>query len=371
MDPTTVLAIAFGIAVLVAGAELLVRGASAIAGRLGVAPVVIGLTVVALGTSAPELAIGVRAAAGGDTEVAFGNVLGSNIANVLLILGSAAVISSLAVAQRIVRLDVPIVIAVSVAVFLLAVDGNVGRIDGVLLLVALVVYLGWLVRDARRESPEVLAEYRDVVDDVEGATAHRPLPVQGVLILVGLVGLVVGGELLVDGAVEVAAELGVSDLVIGLTVVAIGTSLPELATSVLAALRGQRDMAVGNVIGSNVLNLTAVLGATSVVSADGVPVSDAALRVDLPVMLLATVLLVPVLWNGFVITRTEGAVLLAAYGTYLTYVVLDAGDHRAATTVELAAFVLVPLAFAGFGVAGFRGWRQHRSSSTGGERGHR
>jgi cation:H+ antiporter len=370
VDVVTVLAIALGIALLVGGAELLVRGASAIAGRLGVAPVVIGLTVVALGTSAPELAIGVRAAAGGDTEVAFGNVLGSNIANVLLILGSAAVISSLSVAQRIVRLDVPIVIAVSVAVFLLAVDGNVGRIDGALLLVVLVVYLGWLVRDARRESPDVLAEYRDVIDDVEGPTADRPLPVQGVLILGGLAGLVVGGELLVDGAVEVAAELGVSDLVIGLTVVAIGTSLPELATSVLAALRGQRDMAVGNVIGSNVLNLTAVLGATSVVAADGVPVSDTALRVDLPVMLLATALLVPVLWNGFVITRTEGMVLLAAYGTYLAYVVLDAGGNRAATTVELAAFVLVPLAFAGFGLAGFRGWRQNRHGA-GTERGHR
>ncbi len=359
----TVLAIAFGIAVLVAGAELLVRGASAIAARLGVAPVVIGLTVVALGTSAPELAIGVRAAAGGDTELAFGNVIGSNIANVLLILGSAAVISSLAVAQRIVRLDVPIVLALSVTVLVLAADGTVGRIDGVLLLVALVGYLAWLTRTARHETPDVLAEYDDVVHDVESATADRPLAVQGVLILAGLAGLVIGGELLVDGAVEVAAELGVSDLVIGLTVVAIGTSLPELATSVLAALRGQRDMAVGNVIGSNVLNLTAVLGTTSLVAADGVPVSDQALRVDLPVMLLATAVLVPVLWNGFVITRTEGAVLLGGYATYLTYVVLEAGDHRAATTVELAAFVLVPLVFAGFALAGFQGWRRHRAGA--------
>ncbi|MEZ5235532.1 MAG: calcium/sodium antiporter [Acidimicrobiales bacterium] len=299
------LAVAAGLVLLVGGAELLVRGAAALAARAGVDPVIIGLTVVAFGTSAPELAVSLASAAGGDEEVALGNVVGSNIANILLILGVSALIGTLVVAQRIVRLDVPIVLGVTVAVVLMSLDGGIGRIDGFLLVAGVLTYTGWLVRDARRESAAVRAEYGTSMDELEGAAVDKPLAVQLGMTIGGLVVLVVGAQLLVGGAVSIAGSLGVSDLVIGLTVVAVGTSLPELATSVTAARRGERDLAVGNVIGSNLFNLLAVLGAAALAGGP-LDVGRTAMRVDLPVMLVVTFVLVPVFWNGFTVTRLEG-----------------------------------------------------------------
>ena len=177
----------------------------------------------------------------------------------------------------------------------------------------------------------------------------------------GLLTLTGGAQLMVWGAVRIARDLGVSDLVVGLTVVAVGTSLPELATSVLAALRGERDLAVGNVVGSNLFNLLAVLGAAGLASGN-VAVSNTALRVDLPVMLLSTAILVPVFWNGFVISRLEGAILFTGYAGYLAYLVLDAAEHDATAIVELLALVVVPVVVVLFSVAGYRGWRRERRS---------
>jgi cation:H+ antiporter len=321
----TIVALVVGIACLIGGAELLVKGAATIASSLGIAPVVIGLTVVAFGTSAPELAVSVSAAFGGNADVAFGNVVGSNIGNILLILGASAVVGGLAVQQRIVRIDIPLLIVVSVVAMVLSLDNTISRVDGLILFSGIVVYVAWLVRETRAERADIVEEYTESVTALEGASVERPLWFNAVLVIVGLTVLVVGSQLLVNAATDIAESAGISDLVIGLTVVAIGTSLPELATSILAAVRGQRDIAVGNVIGSNLFNLMSVLGLTSIVSSDGIPVSDASLRLDFPVMLAATVVLVPIVWNRFRIKRWEGLVLIGFYAAYVAYLVSDAG----------------------------------------------
>jgi cation:H+ antiporter len=320
----TIIALVVGIACLVGGAELLVKGAATIASRFGIAPVVIGLTVVAFGTSAPELAVSVSAAFGGNADVAFGNVVGSNIGNILLILGASAVVGGLAVQQRIIRFDIPLLIVVSVVAFVLSLDNTISRVDGVILFGGVIAYVAWLVRETRAERADIVEEYTQSVDSLEGATAQRPVWFNAALVVVGLCVLVIGSQLLVNAATDIAESAGISDLVIGLTVVAIGTSLPELATSILATVRGQRDIAVGNVIGSNLFNLMSVLGLTSIVSSDGIPVSDSSLRLDFPVMLAATVVLVPIVWNGFRIKRWEGLVLIGSYAAYVAYLVLVA-----------------------------------------------
>ena len=345
-----------------AGAESLVKGAAAIATRLGVQPVVIGLTVVAFGTSAPELAVSVGSSISGNGDVAFGNVAGSNIVNILLILGASAVVGGLAVSQRIVRIDVPLLVGVSFVALLMSLDNRIGRIDGVILFSGIITYTWWLIRASRRETAEVAHEYEAAIESVEGAVIERSILAQIALVIGGLVILVIGSQLLVNSATEIAESLGVSDLVIGLTVVAVGTSLPELATSILAAFRGQRDIAVGNVVGSCLFNLMCVLGLTGIVSSNGVNVGDASLRLDFPVMIAASIVLVPIFWNGFQIKRWEGFILAVFYVVYVAYLVLDEGDSNAADVVAPAALIVAPLVLMTFAVTGYQGWRQHRSS---------
>ena len=275
MGPTSIAILIVGLVALVAGAEFLVRGASRLAARTGMSSVVIGLTVVAFGTSAPELAVSVGDALRGGPEagsIAIGNVVGSNIANILLVLGTAAAVGgSLFVAQRIVRLDVPIMIGASVLLLVFVLNESLSRVEGVVFLLLLAVYLTWTVITATRGSaPDIVTEYDEALDP-EALAKASVLSDIGFLVL-GLVLLVFGSQALVSSASDIATDLGVSDLVIGLTVVAIGTSLPEVATSVLAAIRGQRDLAVGNAIGSNLFNLLAVLGVTAVVSPNAIPV---------------------------------------------------------------------------------------------------
>ena len=324
MSVVTIVALVGGLACLVAGAEFLVRGAAGIAGRLGIAPVIVGLTVVAFGTSAPELAVSVSASTSGSADVALGNVVGSNIGNILLILGAAALVGARAVDQRIGRIDSPVLLVASVGVLVLSLDNEIGRVDGLVLFGGIVAYVAWLVRSATRERPEVLEEYDEAIEVLDGGDAERPLLVQIGLVAIGLAVLVGGSQLLVNSATDIAEDLGVSDLVIGLTVVAIGTSLPELATSVLAAIRGQRDIAVGNVVGSNLFNLLCVLGLTGIISSDGIPVANASLQLDLPVMLAATAALLPVVRRGFRIERWEGVIFIALYVAYVGYLVVDA-----------------------------------------------
>jgi cation:H+ antiporter len=330
MSLGTIALLIAGLVALVAGAEVLVRGAARLAARTGMSSVVIGLTVVAFGTSAPELAVSVGDALRGGDEagaIAIGNVVGSNIANVLLVLGSAAAIGgSLFVAQRIVRLDVPIMVGASVLVLVFVLNEQLGRIEGLVLLAALAVYVTWTVIAATRGStPDIVTEYDDALDP-ESLAQASVLSDIGFLVL-GLVLLVFGSQALVNSASDIANDLGVSDLVIGLTVVAIGTSLPEVATSVLAAIRGQRDLAVGNAIGSNLFNLLAVLGVTAVVSPNAIPVAASAVQVDIPIMVAVAVACLPVFANGYVLNRWEGITFLVGYAAYLTWLVLDATEH--------------------------------------------
>ena len=321
------LSFVLGGVLLIVGAELLVRGASRLALAAGITPLVVGLTVVAFGTSSPELAVTVGSAYAGQGDVALGNVVGSNIFNILFILGIAALIAPLVVNHRLVRLDVPIIIVASVLTMLLALDGRVGRLDGVILFAGLVFYTAFLIRQSRRET----AEARATAADPAGMPAKKrtPVVVDIALILVGLGLLVVGAQWLVDAAVATAAALGVSELVIGLTIVAAGTSLPEVATSILATIRGERDIAVGNVVGSNIFNLLGVLGLGALVAPEGIPASPGALTFDIPVMTAVAIAALPIFFTGHVIARWEGAVFLGYYVAYASYVVLDATGHTA------------------------------------------
>ncbi len=311
-----------GFVLLIGGAELLVRGAARLATACGISPLVVGLTVVAFGTSSPELAVSVVSAYSGQAGIALGNVVGSNICNVLLILGLSALVAPLVVSRQVVRLEVPIMIGVSLLLVLFALNGVVGRAEGVLLFASLIAYLIWTVRRSRRE----LREQGVPAADPE-AGGHAGTVVQVLQILAGLVLLGIGSKWLVDGAVSVATFFGVSDLVIGLTVVAVGTSLPELATSVLASLRGQRDIAVGNVVGSNIFNILSVLGLTAIFAPAGVPVPPQALVFDLPVMLAVAVACLPIFLAGYRIARWEGGLFFGYYLAYTFFIVLTALQH--------------------------------------------
>jgi len=362
MDFLTFVWLVVGLVCLVVGAEWLVRGASSVAAKLGVAPIVIGLTVVAFGTSAPEMAVSISGALSGSADVALGNVVGSNTFNILAILGLSAAISGLSIEQRLLKFDIPVLILITVVVYGLILNDVVGRLEGAVLFLGVIAYTGWLLRGARKgESPAVEAEYEDAVESAEGSTFSKSLTFQIGLVVVGLALLVLGSQLLVNSATEIASALGVSDLVIGLTVVAAGTSLPELATSVLAAVRGQRDIAVGNVVGSNIFNLLAVLGASAAVSSNGVAVNSEVIRLDFPVMLAATIVLLPICWNGFMIKKWEGSLLVLFYVAYVAYLIMEAGDSSAPELFRTAMLIIVPLVMVVYGAAGLQGWRKYRS----------
>lgn len=363
MDFLTFVWLVVGLVCLVFGAEWLVRGASTVATKLGVAPIVVGLTVVAFGTSAPEMAVSISGALSGSADVAIGNVVGSNTFNILAILGLSAAISGLSIEQRLLKFDIPVLILITVVVYGLILNNVVGRVEGAVLFLGVIAYTGWLLRGARKgESPAVEAEYKEAVESVEGSTFSQSLAFQIGLVLVGLALLVLGSQLLVNSATEIASALGVSDLVIGLTVVAAGTSLPELATSVLAAIRGQRDIAVGNVVGSNIFNLLSVLGASAAVSSNGVAVNSEVIRLDFPVMLAATIVLLPICWNGFMIKKWEGSFLVMFYIAYVAYLIMEAGDSTAPELYRTAMLIIVPLVMVVYGAAGFQGWRKHRAA---------
>lgn len=336
----TIVLFVAGLVLLIIGAEVLVKGASRLAAAAGISPLIIGLTVVAFGTSSPELAVSVKSALADQAGIAVGNVVGSNIFNVLFILGVAALIAPLAVAQQLIRLDVPLMIAVSVLVLIFALDGEFSRGEGVVLFAGLLAYVAFLIRQSRRESEAVKQEYAQEF----GA---KPEPLKGrwiksvALVLGGLVLLVLGSKWLVDGAVSIAQHFGVSDLIIGLTIVAAGTSLPEVVTSVIASLRGERDIAVGNVIGSNLFNLMGVLGLASIIAPSGIEVSPAAVAFDIPVMIAVAFACLPIFFTGGSISRGEGALLLGYYLAYTAYLILDATRHDTLPMFSMAMLYFV------------------------------
>jgi len=325
-----------GLVLLVAGAEALVKGAARLAGTFGIPPVIIGLTVVAFGTSAPELAVSLEAAFDGQGSLAVGNVVGSNILNVLLVLGASALVAPLVVASQLVRLDVPLMIGVSAAACALAANGTVSRGEGVLLFAGAIAYTLFQVRESRREPPEIAEEY------AREYGRRGSVAVNAALVVGGLVLLVLGSRWLVAGALALARALGVSELVIGLTIVAVGTSLPEIATSLMAAWRGERDIAVGNVVGSNIFNLLVVMGLTAASVPGGLAVADAVVRFDAAVMVAVAVAALPIFVTGGRIARWEGALFLGYYVAYVTYLVLDANGHDAlpAFSFVMESFVI-------------------------------
>ncbi|MFP5408462.1 MAG: calcium/sodium antiporter [Gammaproteobacteria bacterium] len=332
-----VLLFVLGLVALVVGAEVMVRGASRLAVSWGISPLVVGLTVVAFGTSAPEMAVSVDAALSGSSDLAIGNVVGSNIANILLILGISALVAPLLVHEQIIRQEIPVMIGASLLVLVLALDGNIGRAEAALLFALVIAYTVFLVVQSRRASQATSDEFST---EIPTSQWDRHWGVQVALVVGGLALLVLGADWLVGAAVVFAKMMGVSDLVIGLTVVAIGTSMPEIATSLIAALRGQRDIAVGNVVGSNIFNLLAVLGAAGVVSASGLDVPEAARNFDLWVMLAVAFACLPILLTGREIARWEGAVFLGYYAAYLLYLVLAAQRHA-----SLPAFSNIMLSY--------------------------
>ena len=336
MDMITILLLIAGLVLLTIGADVLVKGASSLAGSLGISPLVIGLTVVAFGTSAPELSVSVSSAFKGSAEIAVGNVVGSNICNVLLILGLSAIAASLVVQKQLVKFDIPLMIYASLIVLLMSIDGQISRIDGLLLFSGVVAYTVFLIREARREGITVV----EGADDIE---PPQPLWKNAILIIVGLAMLVLGSQWLVDGAVAIAKYFGLSELVIGLTIVAIGTSLPELATSVMASLKGERDIAVGNILGSNLFNIGAVLGLSSLVAPDGLPVAQSSLMTDIPVMIVVALICLPVFLANYTITRLDGMTFVVCYVAYVVYLVLAAQQSAWLVTVVPCLLAIVAL----------------------------
>jgi cation:H+ antiporter len=299
-----------GLVLLVIGAEALVRGSSKLATAMGISPLIIGLTIVAFGTSSPEMSVSIMSSLNGQADMALGNVVGSNIFNVLFILGVSALVSPLIVVQQLVRLDVPIMIGVSLLTLLFGLDGKIQRSDGVIFFIGIIVYTLFLIYQSQKErNREVQAEYNREYGGDRQITISQTLINVG-LIVGGLILLVLGSRWLVESSITIARAIGVSELVIGLTIVAAGTSLPELATSVVASLRGERDIAVGNVVGSNIFNILAVLGLSAAISPAGIAVSNAALRFDIPVMIAVAVASLPIFITGNLIARWEGAVFI-------------------------------------------------------------
>lgn len=351
-----------GLVLLVAGAEVLVRGAAKLAAQFGIPPLVIGLTVVAFGTSAPETAVSIQASLNGSGDIAIGNVVGSNIANVLLILGLTALIAPLVVSRQLIRLDVPIMIGASLVTYALAWDGSLSRLDGALLFAAVVSYTMFLIISSRKANAAAAAD--DEFAQEFGLDA-QPKPyaslINAGLVVVGLVLLVVGSNFLVEGAVSLARALGLSELVIGLTVIAIGTSLPELATSILAAIRGERDIAVGNIVGSNIFNLLCVLGLASLVSPQAITVAASALAFDFPVMIAVALACLPIFFTGYAINRWEGLLFLAYYVAYTTYLVMNStGQAFAETFGDAMIGYVVPLTAVTLLVIASRAWKNQR-----------
>ncbi|KUI26066.1 sodium:calcium antiporter [Mycobacterium sp. IS-1496] len=311
-----------GLTVLAVGSEVMVRGATGLASRLGISPIVIGLTVVSIGTSMPELAVGVIAVGEGSGALAVGNIAGTNVVNVLLILGLSALLVPLALQMRTIRSELPVMAGVALLFWLLAADGHLSRLDGIILVVCAVGYTVAVVWSARRESRQVALEFADefgpgAVGTVTTGTRGAVMDV--VMTVGGIALLVVGADWLVDGAVGVSRQLGVSDALIGLTVVAIGTSAPELMTTVVSTLRGDRDVAIGNLIGSSVYNILLILGLTCLVAADGIALPASLVRIDIPIMVTVALACVPIFLSGRRVSRGEGGAMVVAYVVYLGF----------------------------------------------------
>ena len=332
MSPTDLLALVAklvaGLVLLVVGAEFLVKGASRVAAILNIPPLIIGLTIVAYGTSAPEMSVSVMSSFSADSvDIAIGNVVGSNICNILLVLGMSSVVAPLIVTKQIIRSDVPIMIGVSLLLFMFALDGQIGRVDSIILFVGGVLYTLSLIYQTSKHSAEQdeFAEEYSFNDPVTPVVWVKNI----VYVIGGSALLILGSSWLVDSAVTIAEDfLGVSKLLVGLTIIALGTSLPELATSVVASFRGERDIAVGNVLGSNIFNILAVLGIAGIIAPNGIAVSPSVINFSAPVAIAVAFACLPIFYSGKQIDRYEGLLFLFYYLAYNGYLILDALNEK-------------------------------------------
>jgi len=364
----TVVTFIAGLVLLVAGAELLVRGAAKLALRFGVSSLVVGLTVVAFGTSAPELAVSIDSARRGAVDIAVGNVVGSSIFNVLFILGVCAVVVPLVISRQIIRQEVPIMIGASILLVVLARDGSIGRFDAALFTVLVIAYTTMLIVQSRRaiSSGKVETEAGSSTDlEAEGisltSTWDEKVAAQIGLIIGGLALLILGSRWLVSSATAFAESLGVSDVVVGLTIVAAGTSMPEVATSVMATIRGHREIAVGNVIGSNIFNILMVLGVSGLVAPRPLAVAASIQRFDLWVMLAVAVACLPIFFTGTRIARWEGGLFVGYYVAYTVYLILDSQDHDALPTYSTVMMLfVVPITVVTIGIVVARALKDSR-----------
>ncbi len=347
-----------GLLLLVVGAEMLVRGASCMATMLRISPLIIGLTVVAYGTSAPEMAVSVVSGLKGQADISLGNVIGSNIFNVLLILGLSALVAPLIVSRQLIRIDVPIMIGVSILTYLFAMDQCVSRSEGLILVAGAVLYTLLQVFLARRENGKPPTGEGKKDADYTNGTSWKQWGLNAGLIVFGLALLVTGSQWLVNSASIIARWLGISELMIGLTIVAAGTSLPELATSVMASLHGERDIAVGNVVGSNIFNILAVLGASAAISRNGVSVATQALQFDIPVMIAVAVACLPIFFTGHRISRWEGGLFLGYYAIYTIYLVMQTGGSLSLPVWNAAMILFIlPLTLITLAITLWRSFR--------------
>ena len=321
--PAAVIQLGVGMARLVGGAELVVRAGTRLAERLGVPPLVIGLTIVAVGTSAPELAVGIEAALIDAGSLSVGNIAGTNTVNLLLVLGISAMLRPVVLDDRSIRIDLPVMVVAASAMLLMSLDGRLSRLDGAVLVLGAVVHTVATVRSTRKEGAAVRAEFEQEFGRAPAAGPRATL-VDLAVLGAGIVVIVVGADLLVGAAEDLARRLGVSDAIIGLTVVAIGTSAPELVTMVVSTVHDDRDIAIGNILGSSTYNIVAILGITAMVPSAGVDVEPRLVNIDIPVMLLAALACIPVFLSGRRVTRVEGGLFVGSYLLYLGLLVSSA-----------------------------------------------
>ncbi|MCB9078440.1 MAG: calcium/sodium antiporter [Anaerolineaceae bacterium] len=345
MEFLTFVLFIIGFVLLISGAEFLVRGASSLAMAIGISPLVVGLTVVAFGTSAPELAVTIQSTYAGQADLAVGNIVGSNIANILLVLGLAGLYGVLLVDKQLLRLELPLMVGASVALWLMGLDGTISHLDGIILFAVGITYTTYVIRKSRKQvkADKAAATHEaDISVTPPPGTSHFITQIG--LVLLGLVMLVLGSRWLIDGAVAVARILGVSELVIGLTIIAVGTSLPEIATSIIASIKNKGDIAVGNAVGSNIFNIVMVLGLGSAVSPAGIVVSPLAIRSDIPIMIAVAIICIPIFYTRYRIDRWEGGVLTLYYVIYTIYLFLSATQNPAsAPFTAIITTVVLPI----------------------------
>lgn len=332
-----------GLVLLIAGAEFLVKGSSKLAAKIGISPLVIGLVIAAYGTSSPELAVSIKASFSGQPDIAMGNVVGSNIFNVLFILGISALIMPLSVSAQLIRIDVPIMIVVSLITWVFALNGAISRQEGMILFMGMVAYTCFAIYLGKKETKNANKEFKTEYG-IENSAKKSGLWKEILFILGGLITLVIGARWLVDSAVEIAKAAGISESVIGLTIVAAGTSLPEVATSVIASIKGERDIAVGNVVGSSIFNILAILGISSLISPSGLVVNQGLIDFDIPIMIAVAFACLPIFFTGQIIHRWEGGLFLVYYIAYTAYLCLHAVDHDALPWFSFGFnFIVFPL----------------------------